>query len=138
MTDSMAPVPDPYEHMPARQETAGPSVDAIPVTIVTPEEHEAPEFASFTTYSVPASGSFPQQILPQNDRRAKARILVFAGTGAAATAFVRVGTRGQVMNNQGGQLIAGVNCEVTATQEQWMGGDGTNAMIVVVLDERYA
>jgi hypothetical protein len=54
----------------------------------------------------------------------------------AATGAVRVGTRGQVANNQGGLLQTG-RYPVENKQELWLGSDGINAMTVIVLDERY-
>jgi hypothetical protein len=69
-------------------------------------------------------------------KRSKARVFVATGTGAAAGAFVRVGSRGQVMNNQGGTLGAGTYT-IENSQELWMNGDNVNLMTVVVLNERY-
>lgn len=54
----------------------------------------------------------------------------------AGTGFVRVGTRAQIMNNQGGQLGVG-RYPFEAKQELWMGSDGSSTMTVTVLDERY-
>jgi hypothetical protein len=82
-----------------------------------------------------------QRILPHDDKRAKARVLVFPGAAAAAGAFIQIGQREQVMNNQGGQLITGatgyVQVELQNSQETWISSDGVNAMIVTVLQERY-
>jgi hypothetical protein len=109
----------------------------IPVRMVGGTQVSAPEFGSLRTFVI-AGTSPPQQILAQNDNRDQARILVYAGTGAAATAYVQVGSRQQVMNNVGGQLLPGTNLEIKTSQEFWLGSDGSNTMIVTVLDERYA
>lgn len=97
------------------------------------------EWGSWQTFNFAATttpqASF-QQILPQNRKRRRAQIIVFNGTGAAAGAFVRVGTIAQVMNNSGGQLQAG-RFPIENAQGLWAVSDGTNAMIVVVCDERY-
>lgn len=99
------------------------------------EKDVAADWGSWQTLQLIAT-SPPQQCLAQNNKRKQAQLIVFAGTGAAPTAFVRVGTRAQVMNNQGGTLGVG-RYPVENKQELWLGPDGTNAMIVVVLDERY-
>jgi hypothetical protein len=99
------------------------------------EKEVAANWGSWQTY--PLAGTTPaQQLLAQNNKRKQAQLIVFAGTGAAAGAFVRVGTRAQVMNNAGGQLQPG-RYPVENTQELWLAPDGTNAMTVVTLDERY-
>ena len=50
--------------------------------------------------------------------------------------YVRVGSRAQVMNGQGGQLGVG-RYPYEAKQELWMVSDGSTTQNVVVLDERY-
>jgi|SRR5215467_3916153 len=113
-------------------------IDPIPVKLVSTES-EVPDFGTWNTYSWAAASSLAataQRILPLDRRRHKARIIVFNGAAAGAGAFVLVGSRGQVQNNQGGQLQPG-NYEITNAQELWVGSDGVNAMIVTVLQERY-
>jgi hypothetical protein len=103
------------------------------------EKETTPEFGSWATYSWPANttaAASAQPILQQTRKRSKAQIIVYAGTGAAAGAFILVGSRGQVQNGQGGQLQPG-RYPVENAQQLWVASDGTNAMIVVVLDERY-
>jgi hypothetical protein len=99
------------------------------------EKDVAADWGSWQTLQLTPT-SPPQQMLVQNNKRKQAQIIVFAGTSAGAGAFVRVGTRAQVMNNAGGQLQPG-RYPVENKQELWLGPDGTNAMIVVLLDERY-
>jgi hypothetical protein len=99
------------------------------------EKSEAADWGSWQTFAL-SSTTVPQQILPQNNKRRKAQIIIFNGTGAAAGAFVLVGSKGQVFNKTGGQLQAG-RYPVENTQELYATSDGTNSMIVVVLDERY-
>lgn len=98
------------------------------------EREAAAEWGAWQTFITPAGPATPQQILPQNNRRKQAAVFV---SGAAG--YVLVGTRGQVMNNQGGRLIAGSanRFPIENKQELWMTGDGTNAVTVTVLDERY-
>jgi len=123
----------PSEQPEMEEDTGAP----IPVRVVGGQQVSAPEFGSLRTYVITAT-SPPQQILPQSNNRDQARVLVFNGTGAAAGAFVLVGSRQQVMNSQGGQLLNGTNLEIKTSQEMWLTSDGSNTMIVTVLDERYA
>jgi len=113
-------------------------IPPLPVKIVSAEA-ETPAYGAWSTYSWPAATSISasaQRIAPLDERRHKGRIIVFSGAGAAAGAYVQVGARGQVMNNAGGQLQPG-NYEINNRQELWLASDGTNAMIVTVLLERY-
>lgn len=117
----------------------GVEIQPLDVRVVEREAKVAPEWGSWLTFTTAAANpTGPQPILKQDRWRSKARILVYAGTGAAATAFVLVGSQRQVANGQGAQLMAGTNVEYNAAQEVYLNGDGTNAMIVVVLSERYA
>lgn len=61
-----------------------------------------------------------------------------ATSGTPSNAFVLLGSRGQVQNNQGGQYLVGNSVSIENGQEVWMTGDGTNSLIVTVLAERYA
>jgi hypothetical protein len=114
-----------------------PEENPIPVRIVGGEKDTAAEFGSWQTFTTTVGNTIgPQQILPLDRKRSKARIYVQLGAGAAATSFVRVGSRGQVMNSQGGQLGAGTYT-VENSQELWMNGDSVNLVNVIVLNERY-
>jgi hypothetical protein len=103
------------------------------------EQSETPEFGSWQFMSwaaaTPAVNS-AQPILPQARRRYEAQIIVVNGPGAAAGAFVRVGTFAQVTGNSGAQLQAG-RYPYHAAQQVWAASDGVNAMSINVLDERY-
>ena len=57
--------------------------------------------------------------------------------GVNPGAFVLVGKKEQVMNNQGAQLQAG-RYPIENCQEIWITGDGTNAMVAIVLIERWS
>lgn len=61
-----------------------------------------------------------------------------ATSGTPSNAYVLLGSRGQVQNNKGGTLLVGNTITVESSQEVWLTGDGTNAMTVTVLAERYA
>lgn len=103
------------------------------------EESETPEFGSWLNISWPATTpavNSAQQILPQARRRYEAQIIITAGAGAAATAFVRVGSFAQVTGNSGAQLPPG-RYPYHAAQPVFVASDGVNAMIINVLDERY-
>jgi hypothetical protein len=103
------------------------------------EESETPEFGSWQFMSWPAAQTAvatAQPILPQARRRYEAQIIITNGAGAAAGAFVRVGTFAQVTQNAGAQLQAG-RYPYHAAQQVWAASDGVNAMIINVLDERY-
>jgi len=124
---------------------AGGQIEPIHVVIdgnVEPPE-STPEFGSWQTVSWPANTSVAtsaQQLLPETRKRYEANILVIAGTGAAAGAFVRIGTMAQVMNNGGAQvpaLSSPTRVTYHASQAVWVASDGANAATVVVLDERY-
>jgi len=127
--------------MPMDTQAAKTAMDPIDVRIIggSPSKDLASDFGSWKTFSVLAGNAQgPQQILPVDRNRSKARVLVFNGTGAAAGAFVLLGSRGQIQNNQGGTILGGTSITVENSQELWMTGDGTNAMTVTVLAERYA
>jgi len=97
------------------------------------EKDEACDWGSFQTFPVTPSTP-PQQILAENPNRKNAYIIVFG----SSTGFVLVGTRGQVMNKQGGQLPPGGQTRYEARQEVWLASDGVTASIsVTVLDHRY-
>jgi hypothetical protein len=120
------------------QDWAGEALNVRVIETVT--EQEAPAWGTWRTFSWAANATVSQtaqRILPYDKRRAKARIFVMAGAAAAVTAYVQIGQREQVMNGQGGQLLAGVQAEMNNSQETWISSDGTNAMIVTVLQERY-
>ncbi|MGI0135324.1 MAG: hypothetical protein ACREBW_10255 [Candidatus Micrarchaeaceae archaeon] len=122
---------------PEEIEATVPEEKPLPVRIIGGEKEQAAEFGSWQTFVTTVGNTIgPQQILPKDRKRSKARIFVMAGTGAATTAFALVGSRGQVMNNQGGQLGVG-SYTVENSQELWMNGDATNLMTIVVLNERY-
>jgi len=99
------------------------------------EREAAADWGSWQTFVFSSTSNVAQQILAQNNRRKGAQLDVNGTTG-----FVRVGTRGQVMNNQGGQLFAGAGINrinVENKQELWCVGDGVNTITVTVLDERF-
>jgi hypothetical protein len=99
------------------------------------EREAAADWGSWQTFVFSATSNVAQQILAQNNRRKGAQLSVNGTTG-----FVRVGTRGQVMNAQGGQLFAGAGINrinIENKQELWMVGDGVNTITVTVIDERY-
>ena len=99
------------------------------------EKEAAADWGSWQTFTFSATSNVAQQVLAQNNHRKSGTVLVNGTTG-----FVRVGTRGQVMNNQGGQLFAGAGINrvpIENKQELWMVGDGVNTITVTVLDERY-
>lgn len=99
------------------------------------EREQSADWGSWQTFFFSATANPAQQVLPQNNRRKSATLQVNGATG-----YVLVGTRGQVMNGQGGRLFggAGINrCTVENKQELWMIGDGTNTLTVTILDERY-
>ena len=105
----------------------------------TSETSETPEFGSWQNISWAAAASAvttAQPILPQARKRYEAQIVIVNGPGAAAGAFVRVGTFAQVTGNSGAQLQAG-RYPYHAAQQVYVASDGVNAMIINVLDERY-
>lgn len=116
----------------SEETTETPELEPLAVKLVGSEQETVADWGSFQTFIVlPATQ--PQQILAENPHRKNAYIIVFG----SATGFVRVGTRGQVSNNQGGQLPAG-QYKYESRQEVIMGGDGVTAtMTVTVLDHRY-
>ena len=95
-------------------------------------EQEAADWGSFQAFTFSTTSNLAQQILPQNSKRLNAYIIVFGATG-----FVRVGTRGQVMNIAGAQLTGPIQIKYEATQEVWAVGDGINPFTINVLDHRY-
>jgi hypothetical protein len=103
------------------------------------EKSETPEFGSWQFISWPAATPAvvsAQPILPQARKRYEAQIVISLGAGAAATAFVRVGTFAQVTGNGGAQLAPG-RYPYHAAQQVYVASDGVNAMNINVLDERY-
>lgn len=127
--------------MPMDPDEAKVKIDPIDVRVVGGEatKESAADFGSWRTFNILANNAQgPQQILPIDRNRSKARIIVTNGAGAAAGAFVLLGSRGQIQNNQGGTLFGGNTITVESSQEVWLTGDGTNAMTVTVLAERYA
>lgn len=128
------------EYESTEEEGAGGQIEPIHVVLDKDEEQaRTPEFGAWMTVSWPAATSAAvsaQPLLRETRNRSKAQIIVYNGAAAAAGAFVLVGSRGQVMNGQGGQLQPG-RYPVENSQELWIASDGVNAMIVTVLDERY-
>lgn len=60
-----------------------------------------------------------------------------AVAGTPSSAYVQIGSRARVQNNQGAQIQAGMRVPYDNSQELWAASDGVNAMIISVLDERY-
>jgi hypothetical protein len=120
---------------------AGGQIEPLLVRVdKTDETAMTPEFGSWQTISWAAAQSAQatmQQLLPESRERTEANIYVWAGAGAAATAFVRIGTMAQVLNNAGGQIPAGVRFTYHASQPVFVASDGVNAMNITFLDERY-
>ena len=97
------------------------------------EKDQVADWGSFQTLTITPTTQ-PQQILAENPHRKNAYLMVFG----SATGFVRVGTRGQVMNNQGGQIPAGQQLKYEARQEVWIASDGVTASLsVTAVDHRY-
>jgi hypothetical protein len=128
------------EYETTTEEGAGGQIEPIHVVMDKAEEvGQTPEFGTWQNYSWPAATSAiasAQPILPQTRERYEAQIIVVNGAGAAAGAFVRVGSLAQVLNNAGAQLQAG-RYPYHSAQPVYAASDGTNAMIINVLDERY-
>lgn len=106
----------------------------IPVSIV---EDKAERVKSATwgvwTGYVLAGTEQPFQILPQDERRRRAVIVV---TGASP-GIVYIGTRAQTLQQRGGVLPGGVTIVEESASERWIAPDGTHPMTVSVLLEGY-
>lgn len=112
----------------------------IPVTFERTEPLSA-DFGAWQTYLLTGLEA-PQQILKREDKRARAVITVQSAplTPAVIDGYVVVGARGQCMNpagGAGGVLLRGQTIEVRSKSEVWLVGDGSHALTVTVLDERY-
>lgn len=113
--------------------------DHFPVRVEVVNQSEqvrefAPELASWQSYNLTGAetGSASFRILPQDTRRFKAKIYCIGTAGG-----IYLGTRAQVMNGQGFALNVCNDITLESQAEVWMSADGTNAVTVSILDERY-
>jgi hypothetical protein len=122
------------------------TMEPMPVKIVKdPDESaiEAAHFGNVTTYQLAGTESGAAgviRILPIDRFRRRAVILVnnpSGGAVAAAGSYVLIGSRGQVANGQGGRLQPGNSLLLENMQDWYLSADGTHALDVVVLQERY-
>lgn len=115
--------------------------DPIPVRVfgtVSTEEDSPADFQSWATYS---TGSLigPVQLLPQSPKRHRAVIRIDAGLAAGNTAgFIILGNSKEQIQNGGGGKYRVFNTVISEAQNAvWLTGDGTNDILVTVVDERY-
>lgn len=95
---------------------------------------QAATFGSWLTVSWPVTTAFnavqfPLQLLALDRSRRKAQLVV------QTTGYIVVGSRGQVANNQGGQLPAG-RYPIENIEALYTCSDGVTAATVTVLQER--
>jgi hypothetical protein len=70
------------------QEYAGAAVEMQPVPVYSLTENYAPEFGSCMTWPIGQAGiNQPTQVLPRRTRRAQAKVILAALTGATAVVF---------------------------------------------------
>lgn len=116
-------------------------IDPVPVTGVVSLDRDILDKGIRTTPQAAAYGGWntiiftgteqPVQILPFDDNRARALIIV-SGTGP-----VYVGTMPQCQQKVGGQLVTGNAIEVRNQQQLFLGPDGSHSATVTVLTERW-
>jgi hypothetical protein len=99
----------------------------------------AADFGSYMTYATPAGADIARQILPFDNSRHRAVLVVSAPGSVAATAGVWIGTQAQCQASPpvGGYLPNGTVLAVEHNQAIWLVGDGANALRVTVVMERW-
>ena len=123
-------------------ETELEKIEPIPVIVTGQPESEreyAPELASWANWVLQGTeiAGNALQILAQDTKRKKARIFM---NSPAATDYVIVGRREQVMNGQGARIFASSDFDYEAQSDVWMvvGVSGAAGNISVsVLDQRF-
>lgn len=115
------------------------NVEPVPVHIVgtSVDDQESAPYASWQT--IPLTGTeAAQQLLAQDVKRKRAQIFINPGfTNGNTLGYVLVGSRSQVQNGQGGVLVSGNVVNISNTRELWIATDGSHALTVTILDERY-
>lgn len=100
----------------------------------------AADFGSHQTYATPAGADIARPILPYDIHRHRAILTVSAPAAPVAGSGVWVGTQAQCQASPpvGGFLPVGTSAYVIENcQPLWLVGDGTNALRVTVLAERW-
>jgi hypothetical protein len=100
---------------------------------------QAADFGAWTTYVLAAGVTQAQMILPMEPARHRATVIVSAPGAVVAGSGVWVGTMAQCQASPpvGGFLAAGASVVIENNQALYLIGDGTNAMRVTVLQERW-
>lgn len=110
--------------------------NAIPVTVVGEKETPA-TFGIWTTYKLTGTEQ-AQMILPLSLKRHRAVIQVMNGfLNNNNLGYVLIGSLGQVQNGQGGVLVSGVSVTIESESAVFLAPDGSHALTVTVLEERY-
>lgn len=108
-------------------------VEPVPVRVVSEREQGA-TVGTWVKESFAATDTVSRRLLPQEPQRHRAVVFV---TGVAP-GTVRFGSPGQMGSGLSGIPISGGTSFVVESQsEVWVAPDGTNAMTVGALDERY-
>lgn len=128
-------------------DTEAVAVTPIPVMIVQDHVTEleidaAPDFSAFATYQLTGIEG-PILILPQAKKRSEAKLRVTSLT-AVATAYVLIGSQAQIASRSGGdpaaqgyRLYHGQTLNVDGIPAVYAIWDGTNPVVLTVLDEKY-
>jgi hypothetical protein len=100
-------------------------------------QNQAADYGAWATYVTPAAADTARKILPHDEYRHRATIVV---NGAAG--YVVVGTQAQCQATSlvGGQLFAGqpgLQVIIENNQDLWLVGDGSHSCTVTVLVERW-
>jgi hypothetical protein len=114
-----------------------PPIEPLEVRVINPaleEQDEAARFSSFTGTNF-AGTEAPQRILPRADKRKRA--VIGACYTTVTGAYILVGKREQVMNNQGIRLYVGSEMIVESAPEIWCAPVASNAIWLNVQEERY-
>lgn len=102
------------------------------------DKEEGTEYASFQTYKLVGTESQPTRILAQDLKRKRAVIQVNNGfTDNNTSGYVLIGDVGAVSNHQGALLTAGNQVVLENGRALYLMPDGSHALTVTVIDERY-
>jgi hypothetical protein len=116
-------------------------MEPVDVHIVGGEKQTAPDFGVWRSITLAGTeiGGLSMQLLPQEEKRHRAIIIIQPGVAANVLGNVFIGTRAQVQATlpQGGQLVNGNSVVLESASEVWIAADGSHSLTVTVLDERF-
>jgi hypothetical protein len=110
-------------------------IEPIPVRIVGEEQEEASQFGTWIRYDLAVGDVNSYQVIPQDRKRKRAVVMV--NPSATVTAFVSIGTIGQLTAGTGGRIYQGQSVTMESQTAMWIRADGANAVSVSILLETY-